>query len=121
MNHLFFPLKKKTWTTKEVSVGGLLIGGTHPIRIQSMTNCPTSDIQMTVEQICKLADHGCEMVRLAVQGIKEAAACETIKNQLLQRGYQIPLIADIHFLPNATALSERCALEPTTALYSIAS
>lgn len=89
------------WKTREVLVGSLGIGGTNPIRIQSMTTSPTTDIAATVDQIIKLSDMGCDLVRVTVQGMKEAAACEKIKSTLVQKGYNIPLVADIHFFPNA--------------------
>ena len=91
----------KRWKTREVRVGSLGIGGSNPVRIQSMTTSNTRDVQATLEQIMKLADAGCEIVRVTVQGMKEADACEEIKNGLLQKGYQIPLVADIHFFPAA--------------------
>lgn len=89
------------WKTRSVSVGLLGIGGFNPIRIQSMTTSATTDVAATVDQIIKLADMGCDLVRVTVQGIKEANACEKIKSTLLQKGYTIPLIADIHFSPSA--------------------
>lgn len=87
--------------TREVFVGNVGVGGDNPIRIQSMTTTKTSDIQATIEQVMALADAGCEIVRVTVQGKKEADACEHIKNGLLQRGYSTPLVADIHFYPPA--------------------
>jgi len=91
----------KRWKTREVRVGNVGVGGNNPIRIQSMTTSSTRDIKDTIDQIIRLADEGCEMARVTVQGMKEADACEEIKNGLLQRGYTIPLIADIHFFPPA--------------------
>lgn len=87
--------------TREVLVGHVGVGGDNPVRIQSMTTSNTRDIEATIDQIVRLADRGCEIVRVTVQGIKEADACEGIKNGLLQRGYKIPLVADIHFFPPA--------------------
>ena len=87
--------------TREIMVGNIGVGGAHPIRIQSMTTSSTRDVHATVNQVIRLADAGCEIVRLTVQGLKEAEACESIKNQLVQRGYTIPLVADIHFYPPA--------------------
>lgn len=87
--------------TKEVNVGGVKMGGSHPVRIQSMTNTPTEDVEATLNQIMQLYDHGCELVRVTVQGKKEARACQQIKNKLIQKGYEVPLIADIHFYPPA--------------------
>jgi len=87
--------------TREVLVGDVGIGGENPVRIQSMTTTKTSDIAATIDQAVALADAGCEIVRVTVQGKKEADACEHIKNGLLQRGYSTPLVADIHFYPPA--------------------
>lgn len=90
-----------SWKTREVAVGSLLVGGDQPIRIQSMTTSPTDDVAATVDQIVRLANAGCEIVRVTVQGMKEARACEKIKDTLVQKGYTIPLVADIHFYPPA--------------------
>lgn len=89
------------WKTREVLVGNVGIGGNNPVRIQSMTTSNTRDIEATIEQVIKLADSGCEIARITVQGMKEADACEGIKNGLVARGYNIPLVADIHFFPPA--------------------
>jgi (E)-4-hydroxy-3-methylbut-2-enyl-diphosphate synthase len=93
--------KTKRWLTREVMVGNVGVGGNNPVRIQSMTTSSTRDVEATIEQIVKLADVGCEIARVTVQGMKEADACEQIKNGLIQRGYTIPLVADIHFYPPA--------------------
>lgn len=82
-------------------VGNVGVGGDNPVRIQSMTTSSTRDVEATVEQAIRLADAGCEIVRVTVQGMKEADACEQIKSGLIQRGYNIPLVADIHFFPPA--------------------
>lgn len=91
----------KRFLTREVMVGNIGVGGNNPIRIQSMTTSNTRDAQATVDQIIKLADYGCEIARVTVQGIKEADACEEIKNTLIKKGYTIPVVADIHFFPPA--------------------
>ncbi len=91
----------KRWKTREVMVGHVGVGGHNPVRIQSMTTSNTRDVEATIDQIIRLADAGCEIARITVQGMKEADACEGIKNGLLQRGYTIPLVADIHFYPPA--------------------
>src|SRR3990167_9025100 len=85
-------------------VGLVGLGGNHPIRIQSMTTSNTRDEEATALQIIRLQEAGCEIARVTVQGKKEAEACEGIKNFLVQRGYQIPLVADIHFYPPAALL-----------------
>lgn len=87
--------------TREILIGRVGVGGENPIRIQSMTTSNTRDVIGTVEQILRLADAGCEIVRITVQGMKEAISCEEIKNLLLQKGCEIPLVADIHFYPPA--------------------
>lgn len=87
--------------TREVMVGNIGVGGDNPVRVQSMTTSNTRDAAATVEQIIRLSDAGCEIVRVTVQGKKEADACEEIKNSLVQKGYTIPLVADIHFYPPA--------------------
>lgn len=87
--------------TRVVKVGTIGVGGDSPIRIQSMTTTSTRDAEATAEQIMRLADNGCEIARVTVQGMKEAFACEQIKSLLIQKGYSIPLVADIHFYPPA--------------------
>ncbi|MCB1106614.1 MAG: (E)-4-hydroxy-3-methylbut-2-enyl-diphosphate synthase [Chlamydiia bacterium] len=91
--------------TRTVMVGNVAVGGDHPVRIQSMTHSSTSDMEGTVDQIIRLADAGCKIARVTVQGKREAAACEGIKNALIQKGYSIPLVADIHFYPPAAMLA----------------
>lgn len=93
--------KTLRWPTREVMVGNVGVGGSNPVRIQSMTTSSTRDVAATVDQIMKLADEGCEIARVTVQGIKEADACEAIKGTLVQKGYHIPIVADIHFYPPA--------------------
>ncbi|MCH9611041.1 MAG: 4-hydroxy-3-methylbut-2-en-1-yl diphosphate synthase (ferredoxin) [Chlamydiales bacterium] len=95
---------KKFFESRVVMVGNVAVGGKNPIRIQSMTTTDTRDAQATADQIIKLADAGCEIARVTVQGKREAAACEQIKNLLVQRGYSIPLVADIHFYPPAAMM-----------------
>ncbi|MDP1834799.1 MAG: (E)-4-hydroxy-3-methylbut-2-enyl-diphosphate synthase [Chlamydiales bacterium] len=93
--------RTKRFKTREVMVGNVGVGGDNPVRIQSMTTSSTRDVDATVEQIIRLADVGCEIARVTVQGMKEAEACEQIKNNLVQKGYLIPVVADIHFFPPA--------------------
>lgn len=101
MNYCDYIFKTSRFKTREVMVGNVGVGGNNPVRIQSMTTSSTRDVQATIDQIMKLADWGCEIARVTVQGIKEADACELIKDGLIQRGYNIPLVADIHFFPPA--------------------
>lgn len=93
--------QSKRRQTRVVMVGNVGVGGDNPVRIQSMTTSSTRDIDATIDQAVRLADAGCEIVRVTVQGMKEADACEGIKEGLLKRGYHIPLVADIHFFPPA--------------------
>jgi (E)-4-hydroxy-3-methylbut-2-enyl-diphosphate synthase len=101
MQYCDFIYQTKRRKTRAVKVGPIAIGGDNPIRIQSMTTTPTRDVEGTVSQILKLEDYGCEIVRVTVQGIKEAESCYHIKNELEKRGSKIPLVADIHFYPPA--------------------
>lgn len=87
--------------TRVVKIGNVEIGGDSPIRIQSMTNTDTLDVIATSDQIMRLKDEGCEIARVTVQGNRQALACEKIKSRLVQKGYDIPLVADIHFFPQA--------------------
>lgn len=91
----------KRWKSRVVMVGNVGVGGDNPVRIQSMTTSNTRDVEATIEQIMRLADCGCDIARVTVQGMKEADACEGIKNGLIQKGYTIPVVADIHFYPPA--------------------
>ena len=87
--------------TIEVMVGSVGVGGTNPIRIQSMTTTDTMDTKSSVNQSIKMINAGCELIRLTAPSIKEARNLYEIKNQLIQKGYSTPIIADIHFTPNA--------------------
>lgn len=89
----------------EVSVGNVILGGSNPVRIQSMTNTDTKDVDATLAQIEKLVAAGCEMIRIAAPGIKDANALADIKRGLETSGMDIPLIADIHFLPEAALVA----------------
>jgi (E)-4-hydroxy-3-methylbut-2-enyl-diphosphate synthase len=91
----------------EVSIGDLPLGGNHPIRIQSMTTVDTMDTMGSVEQVIRMAEAGCDYVRITAPSVKEAQNLENIKKELRKRGYQTPLIADIHFTPNAAELAAR--------------
>lgn len=83
------------------------MGGDNPIRIQSMTTIDTMDTLGSVEQTIRMVNAGCEYVRITAPSIKEAQNLEAIKKELRSRGYQVPLIADIHFTPNAAELAAR--------------
>lgn len=83
------------------------MGGDHPIRIQSMTTIDTMDTKGSVEQSIRMIDAGCEYVRITAPSLKEAQNLLEIKNELKLRGYNVPLVADIHFTPNAAELAAR--------------
>lgn len=104
MNYCPSNYRSTRFKTRTVFVGNVGVGGGHPIRLQSMTTSNTRDVDATIDQIMRLADRGCEIARVTVQGKKEAESCEAIKNGLVQRGYTIPLVADIHFYPPAAML-----------------
>nr|CAD1830935.1 unnamed protein product [Ananas comosus var. bracteatus] len=78
--------------TRTVMVGNVALGSDHPIRIQTMTTSDTKDVAKTVEEVMRIADKGADLVRITVQGRKEADACFEIKNSLVQKNYNIPLI-----------------------------
>ena len=91
--------------TREVMVGDVSIGANNPIRIQSMTTTDTMDTLGTVEQSIRMIEAGCELVRITAPSIKEAKNLELIKKSLRAKGYKVPLIADIHFTPNAAEVA----------------
>jgi (E)-4-hydroxy-3-methylbut-2-enyl-diphosphate synthase len=96
-----FQALKSRRKTRVVMVGKIGIGGDNPIRVQTMTNTDTLDINATVEQIIECADVGAELVRVTAQSPKHAQAIGEIKKELKKKGYETPIIADIHFLPAA--------------------
>ena len=97
----------KRLKTLEVKVGDLLIGNYHPIRIQTMTTTDTMDTIGTVEQSIRCIEAGAELVRITAPSKKEAENLLNIKNELHKRGYKTPLVADIHFTPNAAEIAAR--------------
>jgi len=97
----------KRLKTLEVKVGDLLIGNFNPIRIQTMTTTDTMDTIGTVEQSIRCIEAGAELIRITAPSKKEAENLLNIKNELHKRGYTIPLVADIHFTPNAAEIAAR--------------
>jgi (E)-4-hydroxy-3-methylbut-2-enyl-diphosphate synthase len=95
------------FVTREVAIGDVPMGGNNPIRIQSMTTTDTMDTIGTVEQSIRMVNAGCEYVRITAPSIKEANNLAEIKKQLRLRGYTVPLVADIHFTPNAAEVAAR--------------
>ncbi|KAG0474610.1 hypothetical protein HPP92_014296 [Vanilla planifolia] len=98
-------VRRKTHT---VMVGNVALGSEHPIRIQTMTTSDTKDVNKTVEEVMRIADKGADLVRITVQGKKEADACFEIKDSLVQKNYNIPLVADIHFAPSVALRVAEC-------------
>jgi len=97
----------KRLKTKEVKIGDLLLGNFHPIRIQTMTTTDTMDTIATVEQSIRCIEAGSELVRITAPSKREAENLLNIKNELKRRGYTTPLVADIHFTPNAAEIAAR--------------
>ncbi len=93
------------YISRQIQVGDRLIGGNNPVCIQSMTNTSTSNIPATVKQIRQLASAGCDIVRLAVQNMKEAGVLPLIKKELKRSGIHIPLVADVHFNPEVAEVA----------------
>ncbi|MBD5203603.1 MAG: (E)-4-hydroxy-3-methylbut-2-enyl-diphosphate synthase [Bacteroidales bacterium] len=107
-------VKKKTYGfprrhTSVAMAGGVGIGGDNPVRLQSMTNTDTLDIDGSVAQILRIAEAGGEIVRLTTQGVREAGAMKEIRHKVREAGCEVPLVADVHFNPQAAfAAAETC-------------
>ena len=95
------PFAPRRRATREVRVGDVGIGGANPIRLQSMTTTDTRDVQATADQTEQLAAAGCEIVRITAPSIDDAEALGMIRAELSRRGVHVPLVADIHYTPNA--------------------
>jgi len=93
--------------SRVVNIGGVPMGGDYPIRVQSMTTVDTMDTIGSVEQCIRMIEAGCEYIRITAPSIKEAENLKVIKEELRKRGYSVPLIADIHFTPNAAEVAAR--------------
>lgn len=96
--------RRKTIT---VNIGGIPLGSDYPIRVQSMTTIDTMNTEGSIEQVIRMVESGCEYVRITAPSVKEAQNLENIRKGLRVRGYTVPLIADIHFTPNAAELAAR--------------
>ena len=96
--------RRKTVT---VTIGDVPMGSDYPIRVQSMTTIDTMDTAGSVEQSIRMIEAGCEYVRITAPSVKEAQNLENIRKELRARGYTTPLVADIHFTPNAAELAAR--------------
>ncbi len=100
-------LNYSRWETREVKVGNIGIGGNNPIRIQSMTTTDTMDTMATVEESIRMIEAGCELIRITAPSQKEAENLANIKAELNKRGYDAPIIADIHYTPKAAEIAAR--------------
>jgi (E)-4-hydroxy-3-methylbut-2-enyl-diphosphate synthase len=89
------------------TIGDLAMGSAYPIRVQSMTTTNTMDTQGTIEQSIRMIDAGCELVRITAPSMREAKNLEMIRTGLRERGYTTPLVADIHYTPNAAEIAAR--------------
>ncbi len=101
------PYKYHRFPTREVKVGKIAIGGQNPIRIQSMTTTDTMDTEGSVAQSARMIDAGCELVRLTAPSKNEAENLRNIRESLRKLGYDAPLVADIHFTPNAAEIAAK--------------
>jgi (E)-4-hydroxy-3-methylbut-2-enyl-diphosphate synthase len=97
----------KRLKTREVKIGNLLLGNNHPIRVQTMTTTDTMDTMATVEQSIRCIEAGAELIRITAPSKTEAENLQNIKDELRKRGYNTPLVADIHFTPNAAEIAAR--------------
>lgn len=93
--------------TSCVNIGDLTIGGGAPLSIQSMTSTPTMDSAATVAQCIRLVHAGCEIIRITAPGVKEAEMLGVIKKELVRQGYHVPLVADIHYKPEAAEIAAK--------------
>ena len=93
--------------TIPVKVGDVYIGGDNPIVVQSMTTVDTMDTLGSVEQCIRMIESGCQLIRITAPSIKEAENLRNIKEELKKRGYETPLVADIHFTPNAAEIAAK--------------
>lgn len=113
MNNIFNYRRR---ATVDVNVGGVMLGSSHEVRVQSMTNTNTDDIEASVAQSQRIADAGGDIVRLTAQGVKEAENIGRIRTALREQGRNVPLVADIHFNPKAAfaaaAVTDKVRINP---------
>src|SRR5881394_1709219 len=106
MQYCASPFRYERRKTREVVVGdpargGVIIGGDHPIVVQSMLTCDTMDTAACVQQTLDLVNVGCQLVRITAPTVKDAANLQPIVAELRARGCRVPIVADIHFKPEA--------------------
>lgn len=107
LNYCSNILKRERFSTREIAIGNLKLGGNNPIRLQSMTTVDTMDTNGSVEEAIRMIDAGCELVRLTAPSKKEAENLGQIRKILTDKGYFTPLVADIHFTPNAAEVAAK--------------
>jgi (E)-4-hydroxy-3-methylbut-2-enyl-diphosphate synthase len=104
------------YRSNPIVIGNLILGGDHPVRIQSMTNTDTNDVKASVAQCIGMIEAGAELVRLTTQGKREVQNLEKIRKELHRRGYRVPVVADIHFKPGlaieAAAVTDKIRINP---------
>src|SRR5580692_12593049 len=106
------PILYQRRKTREVVVGdpargGVIIGGDHPVVVQSMITCDTMDTAASVKQTLELVEVGCQIVRITAPTVKDAANLKNIVAELRARGCTVPIVADIHFKPEAAMEAAR--------------
>src|SRR5213595_2727280 len=101
MHYCENPLQFRRRASREVRVGDVGIGGDNPIRVQSMITCDTMDTEMSIQQTIELANVGCEIVRITAPTVKDSRNLEQNVKGLRERGCDVPIVADIHFKPEA--------------------
>src|SRR5438105_10991581 len=101
------PMAYRRRATREVMVGRVGVGGANPIRVQSMITCDTMDTEASIAQTMELAAVGCEIVRITAPTVKDSANLEQIVRGLRERGCDVPIVADIHFKPEAAMEAAR--------------
>jgi len=107
VNYCDDPYRYQRRATREVMVGHVGVGGANPIRVQSMITCDTMDTEASIAQTIELAEAGCEIVRITAPTVKDSANLENIVRGLRERGCEVPIVADIHFKPEAAMEAAR--------------
>src|SRR6476646_8733557 len=107
MKYCANPLRYERRKTREVRVGNVGVGGDNPVRVQSMITCDTMDTEASIAQTIELAEAGCEIVRITAPTVKDSANLEHIVRGLRERGCAVPIVADIHFKPDAAMEAAR--------------
>ena len=107
MKYCHSPYARQRRPTREVRVGNVAVGGGNPIRVQSMITCDTMDTEQSIRQTLDLVAVGCEIVRITAPTVKDAANLQHIVAGLRQRGCAVPIVADIHFKPEAAMEAAR--------------